>query len=253
MTLNQQFTLGNAFGTDLKIHASWIWLLPFAVFTLVYLGIEPLPEAIMASLLMFGSVLLATVARLRVAERQQLNWRSVTLFMLGGSVERVARSTPQQEARIEVTGIAVNLLLAGLFGSLYFALPAGALGIEMEIVALYNLGLVVFNLLLRLSPNHDNLLYAAFASVLNREWAHDIMTLIHAILLCTFALASIFAIGFSWLAFAWWFLTAWMLSQLTALAERQGEYDTAMPYLSPVHVKNNKPASAEKETLQEVA
>ncbi|MGB1249980.1 MAG: hypothetical protein ACPG8W_05060 [Candidatus Promineifilaceae bacterium] len=227
--LNKQLTLGSAFGTTITIHLSWLWILPLIIGSLVYMQIEPPIEAIVTGLLLFGSVLLATVARLWIANQEKLQWRKVTLFLVGSSVQRDVRSTPTQEMLIETAGLGVNLLLAILFTSLWLALPSGALGIEMEIVAIFNAALIVFGLLLRLSPNHDNLLHAAFAVVFGRTWAHDLIIFFHSVILMLFALSSIFALGFGALAFGWWFAIALMLSQLTMTAEQQGDYRADLP------------------------
>ena len=227
--LEKQLTVGRAFGTLITIHTSWLWLIPFAIFSLVYLEIEPLIEAIVTSLLLFGSVLLAAIARLWAAKNQGLQWHKMTLFLVGGSIQRNARSTPSQEALIETAGLGVNLSLAILFGSLWFALPTGALGIEMEMVALFNVALVLFSFLLRLSPNHDNLLHALLAVLTDRTWAHNLMVLLHSILLMLFAISSILALSFGVLSFGWWFALAFMLSELTTTAEQQGEYWHELP------------------------
>ena len=230
MMFNRQLTLGNAFGTTLTIHPSWLLILPFAVFTLVTLNLEPFLEATVAALLMFGSVLLSAIVRLWAAQRHGLRWPSMTLFLVGGSVQRTTRSTPVQEARIELAGVGINLLLATLFGTLWQLLPSGALGIEMEIVSLFNIMLALFALLLRLSPNHDNLLHAALVSTIGKSGSHTVMILIHIVALGLFGISSLFAISLGWLAFGWWFLIAWMLSQLTSLAEQHGEYREGLPY-----------------------
>ena len=222
--MSTQLRVGNAFGTTVSIHLCWLWLLPFAVFTLVFLGVEPLLEAIVTSLLLFGSVLLATLATLRAARRVGLTWRAATIFPLGAVVRRERRSTPAQEARIASARLAVHAALALLFGGLWYMLPAGALGVEMEIVSLFNLGMLLFSLLLRLSPNHDNLLHAALAARLDSPIPHRVLSTLHTIALVTFAASSILMLGVGWLAFGWWFAMAGMLSQLTTVAEEAGEY-----------------------------
>ena len=216
--------LGTAYGTQIMLHHSFLWLLPLTVFSLVWLDIEPLLEAIVAAALILGSVLAAVLVQLRAAKKVGLDWWRMMVFPLGGVVERTRRSTPWQEAHVTSAGLLMHLLLALLFGSLWYALPTGALGVEMEIVALFNAGLLLFSLLLRLSPNHDNLLHSALASMLQKPWPHYVMTLLHSVALVVFAVAGVFILGISWLAFGWWFLTAVMLSQLTDVAEAFGEY-----------------------------
>ncbi len=241
--MSPQVKLGNAFGTTLAVHISWLWVLPFAVITLVWFEIEPLFEAIMASLLMLASVIAATLARCWSARRAGLEWQQATLFLLGAVVQRTYRSTPWQEAQVAGSGLVVKATLASVFGALWYMLPNGALGVEMEIVALFNLGLLMFSLLLRLSPNHDNLLHAALASVMSKPWPHYTMTFIHSLALIAFAVSSVLMIGLDWFAFGWWFVMAAMLSQLTTVAEAFGEYRTDLISAEPTQSDKIAPQS----------
>lgn len=241
-----QVKLGNAFGTSLSLHVSWLWIVPFAIASLVWFDIEPLFEAAMASLLMMGSVLAATLARVWTASRLGLEWERVTFFLLGGVVQRKKRSNPWQEAQIAAAGHAVKLALAILFGTLWYLLPSGALGIEMEIVALFNIGLLVFSLLLRLSPNHDNLLHAALASTLDAPTPHYVMTFIHSVALVAFAVSSVFMLGLNWIGFGWWFIVAVMLSQLTTVAESYGEYRSDIDSAETASPSNSTSVSFKK-------
>ena len=222
--MSKAIKLGRAFNTQLNIHYSWLWIAPFAVYTLVTLNLEPLPEAIITTLLIFASVLLTTLVRIRAASKNRVGWQSVTLFLLGATVERTYRSSTQQSMQIEVGGIITSALLAGFFGALWFVLPTGPLGIEMEIVALFNVLLLTIALLTRFSPVQDNLLKAALTPVLPAHWPQTILTLLHSIMLIIFAASSVFMLGLGWLAFGWWFAIAVMLSQIVDSAEAQGEY-----------------------------
>lgn len=205
---------GSAFGTQLNVHYSWLWIAPFIVYTLVTLNLEPLFEAIVTMLLIFASVLLTTLPRIWFAQKQRLGWRSATLFLLGAIIERDYRSHPHQSNRIELAGITVSLLLAATFGTLWYILPSGPLGIEMEVVALFNATLVLLALVTKLSPLHDNLLYALLASTTTKQWPRTMMKLLQTMLLLLFAVGSIFMLRLGWLAFGWWFVIAVMLSQI---------------------------------------
>jgi hypothetical protein len=100
----------------------------------------------------------------------------------------------------------------------------GALGIEMEIVALFNAVLLLFSLLLRLSPHHDNLLYATLVAFLPRKVVRQVMQSLNSLALSVFAVAGVFAMAVGWWAFGLWFGVALMVSQLTEAAEELGEY-----------------------------
>jgi hypothetical protein len=224
-------------------------LLVFAIWTLVQLEIEPLPEAIATALLLLGSTLAMVLAQMRTAQRLELGWHKVTLFSVGGVVQRSQRSHPDQEARIALSGLAVNVTLALLFGALWYLIPQSPLGLEMEIVALFNVALFVFSFFLRLSPKHDNLLHAALTYVARPPYPNRVMRLLHTIALMTFVMSFIVAVEWSWMAFGWWFAFALMFSQLTTVAERSGEYTVTVapePRVTPAaSVRSMSAESAE--------
>lgn len=222
--------IGEAFGTQMLVHISWVWLLPLAIATLVYLNIEPLVEAVITVGLLFGSVLVGAIARVREANRQGVKWYRVMLFPVGSVVEREGLSRPRSSLSIETTGIITNLALALFFGILFLALPAGALRIEMEIIAIFNLFLAIFATFIRPTPNHDNLLYAWLTQSRDDESAKITLSIINVFLLGLFVIGGLFMLAFDWIAFGWWFLIAVMFSQLTTVAETFGEYTDNMPF-----------------------
>ena len=244
--MTKSFNFGSAFGTHLNIHVSWLWIAPLIVYTLVTLNLEPLTEAIITTLLIFASVLLTSLARIWFAQSNQVGWHAATLFLLGTVIERDQRSSTSQSIQIESAGIAMSTLLAIVFGAFWFVLPSGPLGIEMEIVALFNVLLLALALFTRFSPVHDNLLHAALTMWLPNPWSNTIMTLLHSILLMIFAGASVFMLGVGWLAFGWWFALALMLSHIVDSAESQGEYRTEWTYATAAQPTENLTQTAEK-------
>ena len=221
--------IGSAFDSSLNIHVSWLWLLPLSILTLVWLEIEPLLEAIVTTFLLLSSVMLMVLAQIWAARQSGLTWHNVTLFIVGGIVQRDTRSTPLQAFKITAAGHLVNILLTVVFGALWWLLPVGALGIEMEIVALFNLGLLILSLVVRLTPNSDNMLHAALASVMSEAWSHYIVKFINSAALAIFCVVGLMLLSFNWIGFGWWFAIALMLSQMTTIADLYGEYDIDKP------------------------
>ena len=240
--MTKTIKFGSASGTQLHLHYSWLWIAPLIIYTLVTLNLEPLPEAIITMLLIFASVLITTLVRIVFAQKNGLGWQSVTLFLLGATVKRTYLSNSRQSVQIESAGMMVSTLLAVIFGVLWFMLPTGPLGIEMEIVALFNAALVARSLLTRLSPAHDNLLHALLTKNLPAHWPSTIMTMLHSLVLIIFAASSVFMLGLGWLAFGWWFALAVMLSQIVDSAESLDEYRTDWlfaPHAEPVEAVAN--------------
>lgn len=222
--MNPVVKVGNPFGTLLNIHISWLWILPLIAFTLVWYGVLEWLGAITASLLIFGSALSAELAQLWTVKQVGLQWQRMTVFLLGGVVERVERSNPQQEVRVAGASAVTYLLLCLIFIVLGVVLPTDSVQMGLRTVALFNAIMLLFSLLLRLTPNHDNVLHATLATFSDQPWPHDIMTLIHSIALPSFVIASVIMLTLGWLAFVCWAALAVMLSQITSLAEIYGEY-----------------------------
>lgn len=229
----KQMKLGTAFQTKILIHHSWLWFLTLGVVTLYFLEIEPLLEAVIAALLIFGSALLATLVRVYTARRVGVCWHDVMLFPLGAVTERKACSTPRQELRIASAELAVYAILALLFGWLWSHLPMDVLGIEMEIVALFNVVSFLFALFLRLSPRHDNLLHALLTPYFSAERVNQFMSRLNSLALGLFAVGGVLALAVGWWAFGVWFAVALTLSQVAGAAEKMGEYREDREFAQP--------------------
>ncbi len=238
--------IGTAFQTKIFLHHSWLWLSALAVGTLVLLEIEPFVEAIVAALLVFGSILLGTLVRLYTARRVGVEWSAVLLFPVGAVTRREQLSTLRQQATIASAELSVYIVLTVIFGWLWSHLPMGALGIEMEIVALYNAGLALYTLLLRVSPQHDNLLHAILSRFMPAKKTQHVMNSLNSLALSIFAVASVLAMAIDWWAFGLWFAVALMLSHVVEAAERMGEYREAVefdrPILQPIGSKSADPS-----------
>ena len=163
-------TLGRVFGTEVRAHWTWIFVLAFiAVFFGAGLSdgsASAWPTAaawgssIATAILVFGSVCAHELAHVKVASRNGLRNPVVVVQLLGGPfVMEVKPRTAGEELRISLAGSALSLLLAVVFGLIAAAfLILGppdvnqtpywlqAIGFVTFWVAVFNLVLGVINL-----------------------------------------------------------------------------------------------------------
>ncbi len=151
--------IGRLFGIDVAIHPSWFLVVAFFAFTLAT-GFLPTAypgwgagatwaTAIVATLLLFASVLAHEFGHSLVARSQGIPVQGITLFLLGG-VARLGREpeSPGREAWMALAGPLVSVVVAAGSIGLALALP----GPEQVVAVLAYLGvtnvaLVAFNLL----------------------------------------------------------------------------------------------------------
>jgi Zn-dependent protease/predicted transcriptional regulator len=156
--MDSGFRIGRILGIPIHLHPTW-----FLVFLLVvlqlwgylaneYPSIAPawrVGIALVASGLLFGSILMHELGHSVVALHHGVAVRSITLFIFGGLawMEREPDS-PRAELEIALAGPAVNFLLFGLFGGLAGAFGAGSPGMAVfQWLAVLNLAVALFNLL----------------------------------------------------------------------------------------------------------
>jgi Zn-dependent protease len=122
--------LGRIWNVPIKLHFSWFliaglitWSLATGYFPNAYPQISPTAHwalGAITALLFASSVLLHELGHVRVALRENIPVRGVTLFIFGG----VAQITEEPrsagaEFRIAIAGPLTSLLLAGIFGVFY--------------------------------------------------------------------------------------------------------------------------------------
>lgn len=147
-------------GIDIGIHYTWIfififfsWSLAQGYFPLQYPGWSTSVYWIMgiiASLMIFVSVLLHELAHSLVARRRGIAVNSITLFILGGvSNLEDEPSKPSSEFAMAIVGPLTSFFLALIFfGLSYIPQSAGSPGAAMlSYLALINLFLGAFNLI----------------------------------------------------------------------------------------------------------
>jgi Zn-dependent protease/predicted transcriptional regulator len=151
--------LGRVWGIDVKLHYSWfiIFALITASLSLSFLEEHPLWVRIMTgvstSILLFASVLAHELAHSLVAIRNGIPVKSITLFFLGG-VAHIRREAahPRTELLVAIAGPLCSLVLAAIFGLVWFAVwgihdADSVSGDPVFWLAWINLVLALFNLI----------------------------------------------------------------------------------------------------------
>ena len=151
--------IGRILGIDIAIHPSWFIVLALFSYTL---GTGFFPSsypgwttattwavAVLASLLLFASVLAHELGHSLVARHQGIPVKHITLFLLGGvaSIEKEA-SSPGREALLAGVGPLVSALLGFVtLGLAYVVTGPEQLQAILFYLGIANLSLAVFNLL----------------------------------------------------------------------------------------------------------
>lgn len=162
-------TLGRVFGTEVRAHWTWIFVLAFIA---VVFGSDlsdgtaaawpptaAWGSSIATAMLVFGSVCAHELAHVKVARRNGLRNPVVVIQLLGGPyVMEVKPKTAGEEFRIALAGPALSLLLTAAFGLVAAVLVMGptnvdqtpywfqAIGFVALMVSAFNLVLGVVNL-----------------------------------------------------------------------------------------------------------
>lgn len=150
-------SLFRLFGIDIRIHFTWwfvvillSWSLATAYFPLLYPEMTPKQYWIMgviASLLLFVSVLLHELSHSLVAKWKKIPVENITLFFFGG-VAGITKEDipPKTEFVMAIAGPLFSLLLSGVFYSFtQFSISQEVLAIALYLSQL-NLVLAVFNM-----------------------------------------------------------------------------------------------------------
>jgi Zn-dependent protease len=155
--MSGSFRLGKVFGINIQLHYSWFLIFAIITYSLA-LGFRdegealwiPVVKGVVTSLFLFASVVFHELAHSVVAIKNGIPVRSITLFFLGG-VAQIAREAarPKTEFMMAIAGPLSSLLLAGMFGLIWYLVWGG---VEQAVVnpvfwlAWINLALALFNL-----------------------------------------------------------------------------------------------------------
>ena len=151
--------LGKIAGIEISIHVSWLiivvlltWSLATGWFPALYPGWSTLAYwavALLATLLLFASVLAHELAHSLVARWRGLPVNSITLFIFGGvsNIEQEPKS-PGVEFQMSIVGPLTSLLIGGLSFLLLLAMQGGTspLAAILGYLGLANILLGLFNL-----------------------------------------------------------------------------------------------------------
>jgi Zn-dependent protease/CBS domain-containing protein len=231
--------IGRVFGIEVAIHPSWFLVLVFFTYTLAR-GFFPrtYPDwsptaiwgtAVVATLLLFASVLAHEFGHALVARSQGIPVRRITLFILGG-VAQLGREpeTPGREAWMAIAGPLVSVAIGAATLGAAYALPGPDQVVAvLAYLGVTNLALAVFNLLPGFPMDGGRVLRALLWKI-----SHDVVraTRQAATVGQVFAWAFI-ALGVAQILLAgslggiWLLLVGWLLIQASRQAARQTEMD----------------------------
>lgn len=152
--------LGRPFGIGTYVHWSFWFLLLYVAFQASQFGMASVVASVLMICAVFGCVVLHELGHALMARRFGIRTHDIYLYPIGG-VARLERmpENPVQELLIALAGPAVNVVIAAILfvflGFNRFMLPTeeaimevapGLLG-QVQLLALVNVGLVLFNLL----------------------------------------------------------------------------------------------------------
>ena len=156
------FRLGSIFGFEIRVDLSWLiifflvlWTLSAGIFPTNYPGFDSgtyFGMGIVATLLFFASLLAHELSHSFVARAKGIPVEGITLFIFGGvSRTRMDAETPGDEFQIAGVGPVVSLLLAAVFGLIWYVGKNTGLSVVFTGVFAYlaviNLALAIFNML----------------------------------------------------------------------------------------------------------
>ena len=231
--------LGRLLGIEVAIHPSWFLVLAFFAFSLAngffpktYPGWSPAATwgaAIVATLLLFVSVLAHEFGHSLVARSQGIPVRNITLFALGG-VSQLGREpdSPGREAWMAIAGPLVSVAIGGATLGAAYVLPGPQQVVAvLAYLGVTNLALVVFNLLpgfpldggrvlraLLWRLSHDVVRATRQAAVVGQVFAWGFIALGAAQLVLAGGLGGIFLV-----------FVGWLLIQAARATARQTEMD----------------------------
>jgi len=177
--------IGRPFGIDLYI-SGWFWLLPILIFATSFAngGFDIALFDTASVVALFGCVALHELGHALAARGYGIRTRDITLYPIGG-VARLEHmpEKPSAEMLIALAGPAVNVVLAAVFGGLWFIGqkvlgPTGsAVGWASDFIArlaLANVALVVFNMIPAFPMDGGRVLRAFLSWFTSRETATNV-------------------------------------------------------------------------------
>jgi Zn-dependent protease/CBS domain-containing protein len=242
--------LGSIRGIEIGVHYNWLlifflvaWSLAMSYFPQSYPGWTSLVywiTGVIASILLFVSVLLHELAHSFVAQARGLPVRSITLFIFGG-VSNIVREAenPRTEFAMAVVGPLSSLVIAGVFYGLFLVVPnkLDPLAALLSYLAGINALLAVFNLIPGFPLDGGRVLrsiiWGATGNLVKATNIAGRVGLVFGWGLIGVGLFQILAgnfLGGIWIAFIGWFLSS--------AAESSRQETTVQEYLKGFRVKD---------------
>lgn len=232
--MTQGFKVGRVFGVPISIHPSWFVVLAFMTVSLAA-GVLPSlfaasavtywAVAVLASLLLFASVLVHELAHSLVARAQGIPVRGITLFLLGGvsTIEDEPRS-PGREALLAAVGPLASLAIgAGLLGLAAVVQTPTAAHMLAAYLGSVNVVLALFNMLPGLPLDGGRVLHAIIWAV-SRDRARATRVSVGAgrtVGLALLISAAVLVVSGNLFGGLWMALVGWMLVRSAAAARQQ--------------------------------
>lgn len=233
--------IARVIGIPIYLHFSWLIVFSLIVWTLST-GYFPaqypdLPassnwaKGLVASLLVFVSILLHELGHAVVARRHGLRTRSITLFFFGGvaQMENDARDG-RAELQVAAAGPVVSLALAGLFHvTATLPLVGPSVAAVAGYLALINLLLALFNLVPAFPLDGGRLLRGALWGSLGKAGATRVASGAGTLFAFFLIFAGVFTMlrGDS-LGGIWYILIGWFLKDASATSYQQVRLDEAL-------------------------
>jgi Zn-dependent protease/CBS domain-containing protein len=240
MRLRWIWKLGRVAGIDVGIHPSWLVIYALIAWSAIVAARYFTPElshestvvlGLIASLVLFGSVVAHEFAHALVARRLGIPIGGITLFLFGGVATILNEpASAADELRVAIAGPALSVVLAIVFYLL--SIGAGALGwLWGETLCFFlsfaNASLAIFNLLPAFPSDGGRVLRAVLWMWLRSQakatlWASRISLVVAT----TLSLAGIYFI-FAWheLRGLWWIVISVFLAQAALMSIRQARMD----------------------------
>ncbi|NET02029.1 MAG: site-2 protease family protein [Sphaerospermopsis sp. SIO1G2] len=179
--MNNAIRVGNLFGIPFYINPSWFLVLGLVTWSYSSSlatqfpqlgGGLPLLLGLITALLLFGSVVAHELGHSFVAIRQNINVKSITLFIFGGlaNLERESE-TPAEAFWVAIAGPIVSFVLFVIAATIGYATAAsGPLGAILALLAYVNLSLALFNLIPGLPLDGGNILKAIVWKITGKSY-----------------------------------------------------------------------------------
>jgi Zn-dependent protease/CBS domain-containing protein len=243
MRLRWIWKLGRIAGIDVGIHPSWLVIYALIAWSAIVAARYFTPElshkstvvlGLIASLVLFGSVVAHEFAHALVARRLGIPIGGITLFLFGGVATILNEpASASDELRVAIAGPALSVVLAVAF----YLLSIGASAIPWLwgytlcfFLSFANASLAIFNLLPAFPSDGGRVLRALLWMWLRSQaqatlWASRASLVVATAL----SLAGIyFVFGWHELRGLWWIVIGVFLAQAALLSSRQARIDLAL-------------------------